>query len=504
MSMTRAEDSLDWLEGLTGIALDEDGAAFTSEALLTLFERLPVAIAVTRGPDHVFVYANRRYKWLVQPLGGEVIGRPLADVHGDRVNPAIRHKRDAVFREGRAQTMRAVSFFLEDAVRRSLWDVTLIPVGDGTGAVKGLVAVGTEVTEQVEAARLAEARAAEARQAAEAAAYERERLSLAVEATKLGIWEWDVASNTVYWSPRQKEIFGVPPDETVTYEHWSTAIHPDDKDRIKQAVAELIDPRSQGKLAFTHRIVLPSGEVKWIGARGRMLYEDRDGARTAVRLLGTAVDITGRLNEEARLREALESKQMLLRELNHRVKNSLNLISSMLAIQQRSAGSAETKGALSDAASRIASVASLHEQLHKLEAAGTVDLVGYFADLCRGLEQSTGEHEVKFISSVPRLVVPNRCALALGLIANELVTNCLKHAYPTHRGVIRVTIAAGQGRATMRVEDDGVGLPKDFKKRRSSSTGFLIMENLARQLGGALATLPRDRGACFEVPFNLE
>jgi PAS domain-containing protein len=185
-----------------------------------------VAIAVTRGPDHVFVYANQRYKSLIQPLRGEVIGRPLAEVHGDRVNPAIRHQRDAVFREGRAHTMRAVSFFLEGMVRRTLWDLTLIPVGDGTGAVKGLVAVGTEVTEQVEAARLAEARAAEARQAAEAAAYERERLSLAVEATKLGIWEWDVASNTVYWSPRQKEIFGLPPDATVTYEHWSTAIHP--------------------------------------------------------------------------------------------------------------------------------------------------------------------------------------------------------------------------------------------------------------------------------------
>jgi PAS domain S-box-containing protein len=501
---TPAGNLLDGLHGLIGVALGEDSAAFSSEALLALFDRLPVAIAVTRGPDHVFVYANRRYRSLIKPLSGSVIGRSVAEIYGDLVVPDIREVRDTVFHKGRLHTMRAFPVFLKGMERQTLWDVTLIPIYDADGEVKGLVTVGTDVTEQVEAARLAETRAEEARKAAAAAAHERERLSLAVEATKLGIWEWDVASGALYWSSRQKAIFGLPRDAVVSYGHWESAIHPDDKHRIMQAVTDLTDASSRGRLAFTHRIVLPSGEVRWIRARGRMLYEDRNGTRTAIRLLGTAMDITERLHEQTQLRQALESKKMLLRELNHRVKNSLNLIASMLTMQQRSAGSADSRGALSDAASRIASVASLHEQLHKLESAGSVDLVSYLADLCRRLQESSGEHQVTFSASLPRLEAGNRCALALGLIANELVTNCLKHAYPSGRGAIRVTLAAGAGRGTLRVEDDGVGLPEDFEHRRGSSTGFLIMENLARQLGGELAAVPCDQGTSFEVPFQVD
>jgi PAS domain S-box-containing protein len=441
---------------------------------------------------------------LIKPLSGSVIGRSVAEIYGDLVVPDIREVRDTVFHKGRLHTMRAFPVFLKGMERQTLWDVTLIPIYDADGEVKGLVTVGTDVTEQVEAARLAETRAEEARKAAAAAAHERERLSLAVEATKLGIWEWDVASGALYWSSRQKAIFGLPRDAVVSYGHWESAIHPDDKHRIMQAVTDLTDASSRGRLAFTHRIVLPSGEVRWIRARGRMLYEDRNGTRTAIRLLGTAMDITERLHEQTQLRQALESKKMLLRELNHRVKNSLNLIASMLTMQQRSAGSADSRGALSDAASRIASVASLHEQLHKLESAGSVDLVSYLADLCRRLQESSGEHQVTFSASLPRLEAGNRCALALGLIANELVTNCLKHAYPSGRGAIRVTLAAGAGRGTLRVEDDGVGLPEDFEHRRGSSTGFLIMENLARQLGGELAAVPCDQGTSFEVPFQVD
>ena len=501
---TTAGNPLDGLHGLIGVALGEDSAAFTSEALLALFDRLPVAIAVTRGPDHVFVYANRRYRSLIKPLSASVIGRSLSEIYGDLVVPEIHQVRDTVFRKGRLHTMHAFPVFLKGMERQTFWDVTLIPICDSEGAVRGLVTVGADVSEQVEATRLAETRAEEARQAAAAAAHERERLSLAVEATKLGIWEWDVASGAVYWSSRQKVIFGLRRDAVVSYGHWESAIHPGDKDTIMQAVTELTDAKSRGRLAFTHRIVLPSGEVRWIRARGRMVYEDRNGTRTAIRLLGTTMDITERLHEQTQLQEALESKKMLLRELNHRVKNSLNLIASMLAMQQRSAESADSRGALSDAASRIASVASLHEQLHKLESAGSVDLVGYLTDLCRRLQESTGDHQVMFSASLPRLEANNRCALALGLIANELVTNCLKHAYRSGRGAIRVALAAGAGRGTLRVEDDGGGLPEDFEHRRGSSTGFLIMENLARQLGGELANMPCGRGTCFEVPFLLD
>jgi PAS domain S-box-containing protein len=134
------------------------------------------------------------------------------------------------------------------------------------------------------------------------------RLQAAVEATSLGIWEWDLLTGEVYWSERQREIFGVPASEAVTYDSWVSRLHPEDSAWVQQEARSLLDPASGGRMHIQHRLLLPSGGVCWIESHGRMIYE---GGKP-VRLLGTVTDITSRKQAEYELAEALSSLEVTL------------------------------------------------------------------------------------------------------------------------------------------------------------------------------------------------
>ncbi len=134
------------------------------------------------------------------------------------------------------------------------------------------------------------------------------RLHDAIEATSLGVWEWDVARGEVFWSPRQRVIFGVGPEERADYALWASRLHPEDSASVQEQVRRLLDPSSGGEMHIQHRLLLPSGEVRWIESHGKMLYQD--GA--AVRLLGTVTDITFRKRSEDDLKNALASLEVAL------------------------------------------------------------------------------------------------------------------------------------------------------------------------------------------------
>lgn len=134
------------------------------------------------------------------------------------------------------------------------------------------------------------------------------RLQAAVEATSLGIWEWDLLTGEVYWSERQREIFGVHASENITYDTWVSRLHPEDSAWVQQEAHRLFDPASMGRMHLQHRLLLPSGGVRWIESHGRMIYE----GGTPVRLLGTVTDITSRKHAENELAEALSSLEVTL------------------------------------------------------------------------------------------------------------------------------------------------------------------------------------------------
>jgi two-component sensor histidine kinase len=214
--------------------------------------------------------------------------------------------------------------------------------------------------------------------------------------------------------------------------------------------------------------------------------------------LGVAID-----KERARVEreDLLQQKDLLLREIDHRVKNSLALVASLLGMQERTASSVEAKAVLAAASARLMSIARIHEQLYKSADIAIVEFDSYLAGLCDDLVSSLGRAgKIDFGVDVDRLSLAVDRAVPLGLITVELVTNAIKHArHPSGLSTIRVTCRREDGHFLLTVADDGPGLPEDFDAGATGRLGMRLVRTLVRQLGGSLEAANIDGGARFSV-----
>jgi two-component sensor histidine kinase len=184
----------------------------------------------------------------------------------------------------------------------------------------------------------------------------------------------------------------------------------------------------------------------------------------------------------------LELRDLLLRELNHRVKNNFQMVESLLDMQRRRAAEAATEQALADALRRVHSMALAHAYLYSPDDAGeTIDLGVYLGDLCANLSDSLLlSGQVRLDCWFTSCSVSRDRAVAVGVVVNELVTNAAKHAFPNGRtGRISVTLRQIEVGCELTVADDGVGLP-DETSARSPGLGRKLVEGFAKQSGGAL------------------
>ena len=217
-------------------------------------------------------------------------------------------------------------------------------------------------------------------------------------------------------------------------------------------------------------------------------------------LLGIAIE---RQHADAELRQALEHQAMLTREMSHRVKNSLASVVGLLRVQSRSAPSEEVRDALKDAASRITTIAQVHDHLWRSTRIGYVDIADFAGELCRKL-QETISHTVR--CTFAHLMISADKAIPLGLLINELVTNSAKHAYPDGAGEIEVSGERRGDDLHVEVSDRGVGLPKDFDiDQPRASLGFKVIKSLLAQLDGRIdvaSNTPKGVTVQLDVPLE--
>jgi two-component sensor histidine kinase len=208
----------------------------------------------------------------------------------------------------------------------------------------------------------------------------------------------------------------------------------------------------------------------------------------------------------AQLRDALKEKETLLQEIHHRVKNNLQVISSLINIQQRKLGPGASQDALLECQTRVQAIALIHEKLYQARDYSRVPFGQYAKGLARNVFQAAGasSEAVKLEVQVGDVALAVDKAIPCGLILNELITNALKHAFPQERpGTVRVELdQAADGRVKLAVRDDGVGLPADLDIRHSDTLGMQLVSTLAEQLAAKLEVSRSDAGTSFEVVFQ--
>jgi len=219
----------------------------------------------------------------------------------------------------------------------------------------------------------------------------------------------------------------------------------------------------------------------------------------AANILGMAIE---RQRHERALQAALEHQRVLVKEINHRVKNSLQLVVSVLNLQ--AGDNPEVAGRLQDASSRIMAIARAHDRLYRSPQVEKIELVDYLSDICQDLKEITPNCDILFEASEPILLNTDR-AIGIALVATELVGNAAKHAYPEGaRGQIRVNLARiSRDSARVSIRDDGVGLPADFETRRSG-IGMRLARALARQTGARFDIIRHAQGTEFVLEIPLE
>jgi len=185
----------------------------------------------------------------------------------------------------------------------------------------------------------------------------------------------------------------------------------------------------------------------------------------------------------------LSEKEVLLREVYHRVKNNLQVVQSLLKMGARTLRSADARRAIETAVQRVHAMAMVHEHLYQMPDLTNLTLSAYLRDVVEGAIGSNCERseQVRLILDIDEIPIPLDFAIPLGLLANELVSNCLKHGLPRGRaGVISVSAKMIPGSVRFFVEDDGPGLPDNFDAAQCTSMGVKLAASLAHQLGGRL------------------
>ena len=226
-------------------------------------------------------------------------------------------------------------------------------------------------------------------------------------------------------------------------------------------------------------------------------------ATDTVHLYG--LDITDRRKAEDQIKRSLKEKEVLLQEVYHRVKNNLQIVSSLLRQQAATTEDAKARAVLEDSRDRIHSMALVHRQLYQSESLARVDMGRYIRNLASFLvpQQGSGSDEIRLELDVDRIEVDVATAIPAGLILNELLSNAMKYAYPqSPKGEVTVAFReVTPGTLSLTVQDSGVGIPAHVDLSEPQSLGLRLVRDLAQQLDGKLQ-IDNEEGTTVTLTFS--
>ena len=410
-----------------------DPEAFFSAAVLSN----PDVISVSRLEDGSFLQVNQAFLDMTGYKREEVIGKTVAEL-GIWIEGAERERLVALLAEtGRVQDLE-VRFRMKDGRIPELPDVR----GQGPHRPSDCISSACrDVTERDEMAERLEKG--------------RFLLERAEEMADIGSWEFDYRAGKVVASRGAYRIYGVE-EGAFTVGAIETIPLPEFRPEMDRARDALIRDGTPYDIEF--KIARRSdGAIRVIRSKARWDPVKR-------RLFGMIKDITEAKETEAGLERALAEKETLIKELYHRTKNNMQVISSLLGMEAGRSSVPELVDILEEVQRRIDAMALVHEMLYQSSDLSRIDLGAFVSSLADLLKSSLGDREgrVAFAYDVEGVELLMETAVPCGIILNELVSNALIHAFPAkRRGTIRIAASRGpDGGVTISVRDDGVGAPE--------------------------------------------
>ncbi len=281
-------------------------------------------------------------------------------------------------------------------------------------------------------------------------------------------------------------------------------MHPDDLVKIAEHHHHIRNQKLEDLFLIEYRMKDVHGKWKWFYSQETVFLRNSDG--TVKQIIGSASDITELKEVETRLQASLVEKEVLLREVHHRVKNNLSVIDSLLSMQARYVNDVEALKSLSDSQRRIHTMSLIHEQLYQSHDVDKVDFCEYLQRLVSNLYSSTSFNitQIELKLDISSTLLNIDMAISMGLIVNELLTNAFKYAFPNKMtGLIEVILYESTDDRNLHliIRDNGIGLPENVDFSGTNSLGLRLVKILAQQLRANL-DLSCSVGTSFHFTFQ--
>lgn len=370
--------------------------------------------------------------------------------------------------------------------------------GIGIPSVKGkasfIEGFITDITERKRAE-------AEQKRAQAALLASEERFRLLAENIMDVIWVLDVQGRFSYVSPSVERLRGYTPKEVMA-QPLSAALTAASYEIVQKGFSELLERVGRGeRYTEQHRYELEQfckdGSTIWTEAIISALYDEKKGF---LGVLGVTRDISKRKGIEEKITASLREKEVMLQEIHHRVKNNMQIMSSLLRLQASGIKDESTRRLLMESQGRIRSMALVHEKLYQSRDLSRIHFSEYVRSLVDHLHHTyrTDPDRIRLKISIMDLFLDINTAIPFGLLVNELVSNALQHAFPGKRtGQILINLSRDKKKdLRLCIQDDGVGLPAAVDHRNPDSLGLQLVLDLVNQLDARIV-LDRTGGAAF-------
>jgi PAS domain S-box-containing protein len=470
-------------EDISQRKLAETARRESEERFRAIFEQ--AAIGISRvSLSGQFLEVNQRFCDLTGYTEAELLERTFQELtHPDDLEPDLELVRQLSM--GKIPAFSLEKRYIRKDGQLQWVNLTVSPVHDSDGATKYNIGVIEDISD---------------RKQAEAKLRDSEHRFRAIfEQAAVGMSWVNVEGQFLEVNQRLCELTGYTKAELLE-RTFHGITYPDDL----EANLELDRQLFAGEISsysIEKRYIRKDGQLQWVNLT-ESLVRNSEGT---IYNFAVIEDISARKRAQEQIRASLIEKEVLLREIHHRVKNNLNIIHSLLNMQARTIQDRAMKNVLLDSQKRLQTMALIHEQLYQSETLAKIDFAEYIHRLVSNLfaASTLNYHLIQVEIQAEPVALNLETAISSGLIINELVTNAFKHAFPSNRaGTIRVEFYQdSEEKLHLLISDNGIGLPPDLNLQRTASLGMRLVLILAQQLRATFDVV-RSNGTRFHLTFS--